>query len=124
MLRDRWNPRLWLRDWLNRKSPAERAAHEADIAKIVAQLEAGAAATAFLSRQMKEGLEAAQGEAKIASLLASSAMDVLQPGGLCEGFPEDGLMPAPERGLVDPTSAPPLPPQPSSAPGTQRGEAP
>ncbi|WP_157806610.1 hypothetical protein [Stenotrophomonas maltophilia] len=26
MLPDRWNPRLWLRDWLNRSSPRERAA--------------------------------------------------------------------------------------------------
>lgn len=29
MLPDRWNPRLWLRDWLNRQSPRERAAAKA-----------------------------------------------------------------------------------------------
>lgn len=29
MLPDRWNPRLWLRDWLNAKSPTEQ--HRADI---------------------------------------------------------------------------------------------
>lgn len=29
MLPDRWNPRLWLRDWLLKPSAAERASKEA-----------------------------------------------------------------------------------------------
>ena len=28
-LPDRWNPRLWVRDWLNKSSPAERARRKA-----------------------------------------------------------------------------------------------
>lgn len=29
MLPDRWNPRVWLRDWLNKSTPTERARWEA-----------------------------------------------------------------------------------------------
>ncbi|WP_439444486.1 hypothetical protein ABWU93_11580 [Xanthomonas translucens pv. translucens] len=38
---DRWNPRLWLRDWLCRSTPTERAAeYEQLSSRVVAALEA------------------------------------------------------------------------------------
>ncbi|MBB4726369.1 hypothetical protein FHR58_000371 [Xanthomonas arboricola] len=36
MLPDRWNPRLWIRDWLNRQTANERASWQAIYAEIAA----------------------------------------------------------------------------------------
>lgn len=48
-LSDKWNPRLWLRDWINKPSLAEfaeRAAAEAAAAQMLAGLERRARSTA------------------------------------------------------------------------------
>ncbi len=30
-LPDRWNPRVWIRDWLNARTPAEQSAHQREV---------------------------------------------------------------------------------------------
>lgn len=49
-LSDKWNPRLWLRDWVNKPSRAElaeRQAAEAAAAQMLAQLERQSGANTF-----------------------------------------------------------------------------
>lgn len=107
---DRWNPRLWLRDWLNKPSLAQIASHERLLESIrsgeywkplVAKNKAIADAHALVESARR---------VVITQEIRAKAEDLLKEAGALGLTTEQYVAQFPERAKIDRTTRPDAPP--------------